>query len=115
MSALLSDTYTLVSSEYADDVLNTRLSKAGEEHSKLQKDFIDEAIRIGFLYDNVSVTTWKDGDIDNKILDETLLKAKNRLNNLENQKQKLYYRLDLVREATSIYLKHEWDRAKEGK
>lgn len=116
MSALLSDTYTVISGDYKeDDDLNTRLHQAGEEHSRLQKDFIDDAIRAGLLYDNVSATTWKDGDIDNKVLDEALLKANNRLNDLANQKQKHYSRLDFVREATSIYLKHEWDRAKEGK
>lgn len=116
MSALLSDTYTLISSDYEEaDDLNTRLRKAGEEHSKLQEDFIDEAIRAGLFYDSVSATTWKDGDKDNRITDETLLKAKNKLNGLDNQKQRHYKRLDFVREATSIYLKHEWDRAKEGK
>ena len=116
MSSLLCNTYMLVSDAYEDEEdLNVKILKAGEEHIELQGDFIDAAIAAGLLYDNLTAETWKDGDVNNKIIDEKLLKAKNKLKALDDQKQNLYKRMDFVREATSIYLKHEWDRAKKGK
>lgn len=60
MSSLLNDTHDLIIDAYADeDDLNTILKDAGENHSRLQEDFIDEAIRLKLLYNNITAETWR--------------------------------------------------------
>ena len=116
ISSLLYNTYILVMDAFDDEEdLNYKIKKAEDEHSKALEEFIHEATRLGFMYDNVKAEMWKKGEDDNKTVDSRLLKANSRLNALDNQKRKLYERLGFVRESTSIYLKHEWDRAKKGK
>lgn len=120
MSGLINYTYELFWDEYGypdEGNLNFRLEKASKEFSELRNEFIVECRRSGLIYDTIKGEAWKATDDvkENPLVDEELLNANNRMDSLDAEKKRLEDQLNLLREVSSIYLKHEWDRAKKGK
>ncbi len=114
MSLLLMDTYNTVATEFNNiDDLNSKISKAREKHMIRKAAFIEEATNERQNFNIETAERWHDEN--NKYVDNDLLEAMKVLDSLEKKKQSLYERLDFLREVTSIYLKHEWERAKKGK